>query len=58
MHVKGFKDLIGQSFLFGSLGRRFCLALWEKGTLLLLVLNETYLGLDGMIPDGLHTRPR
>ena len=60
-HVKNLEDLIGLIFLSESstsLNCRFCLALWEKETLSLLVPDETHLCLDRMIPDGYHVCPR
>ena len=52
---RSLKDLTGQTFPSKSPSCQFHLALWEKGILSLLVPDRTYLGLDGMISDGLHT---
>lgn len=35
----------------------FLLVLWEKETFSLLVLDEAYFGLDGVIPDRLYLYP-
>ena len=60
-HAKKPKDLTRLVFLSKSstsLNLQLCLALWEKGTLSLLVSDVTHLRLDGMIPNGFHVYPR
>ena len=57
-HARSLKNLTGQIFPPKSPSCRFRLALWKNGTLSLLVSDITYLGLDRMIPNGLHTCSR
>ena len=60
-HAKNPEDLTRLVFLSKSstsLNLQLCLALWEKGTLSLLVSDVTHLRLDGMIPNGFHVYPR
>lgn len=57
MHTKNLEDLIGLVCPFENLtspAYPFILNLWKKGNLSLLVLNETYLGSNGVIPNGLQ----
>ena len=60
-HARNPKDLtrlIFSSENLASSGCRFHLALWENGTLSLLVLNLTHIGLDEMILDWFQVYPR
>ena len=60
MHARSPEDLTGlicPSKTLVSLAYRFHQTLWNKGNLSLLVSDGTYLGLDGVIPDGLQVYP-
>ena len=59
-HAKSLEDLtrlICPSETPVSLACQFHPTLWNKGNLSLLVPNETYLGLDGVIPNELQVCP-
>lgn len=63
MHTKSLEDLTELVCLFESPASptsptyRFYLAWWTKGDLSLLVPDGTYLGPDGVIPDGSQVCP-